>query len=79
MKNYNMSMVVIENEQDAANFYLAAGIEPDVGDIVVNGCFNGEHCSRFIVKKKGGQSYIEATSEKVQTKVNDSTLFEKKK
>ena len=75
MKMYNFSITIVENEDDARSAFMSLGVEPDVGQAIVSGCFDGEDCTKKLVTRKDKQSYHAAVSEMVQKRINDEVLF----
>lgn len=79
MKNYNYSVVIIENEECRKKHYMSTGFKPPIGAAMVKGCFDGEDCSTIMVLRAKGESYNDAINRGVQDEIDDPTLFEVKK
>ena len=75
MQNYSMNIVLIETEEDRNSFYMSMGIKPNIGEAIVKGCFNGEECAAFIVKKKSKQTMFETIQDKLCDELEADALL----
>lgn len=75
MQLHNLTITIIETEEDRNKYYLSTGFKPPCNTAMVKGCFNGEDCSTVLVQPKKAESYFGAIERTLQDELNDETLF----